>query len=297
MEFFIFLDSDDEPNTERLFYSRIWFDNIEQLSDEQFNNAFRMSRECFDKLVKYVKNFTKICDLKLKLSLFIYYCAQGTSLRELRSLFGVPKTTIHRYVVEIAICLSRLSHRDIKFPTNAEFPELVEGLARPNNPTNAILVIDGTHVAISKPKNLPFNCYNRKGYFSIVWVCVVDYKKRIRGVVYNNGSVHDARVYRTSNLRTLIESIDPQEACVLGDPAFSGFLNIKSTYSTQNNPLTEEEAWLLSRQRIVVENTFGLLKNKFTILNKRILNGSEENGIRLVKSIFWLHNFIINNNL
>lgn len=161
------------------------------------------------------------------------------------------------------------------------------------NEKRPILAIDGTHVPIRAPFDRPFRCYNRKGFFSIVYLCVVDYKKRFRGVTYNNGSVHDARIYRTSALRELIEQLIDTPYCVVGDPAFCGFNGIEIPDRMNSQSIYTQE---LGKSRIIVENAFGLLKNKFRILTRRIDNGIVPNRIKMVLGIMWLHNYIIDKN-
>ncbi|KAI5154528.1 hypothetical protein ENBRE01_3403, partial [Enteropsectra breve] len=142
----------------------------------------------------------------------------------------------------------------------------------------------------------PFDYYDRKGCFSITFVCVVDHQQRFRGITYGFGKSHDARIYRGSNLRNLVEGISDDFCYVLGDSAFSGFENIKTCSSTASVPLTPEEQYNLSKQRIIVENAFGRFKGKFKRFEHRILKGDRNKYIIIVKAAMWLHNFIIDNN-
>ena len=61
--------------------------------------------------------------------------------------------------------------------------------------------IDGTHIPIIKPDNNPSDCFNRKGFYSIIMQAVVD----SRGLFLDAyigwpGKVHDARVLVNSTL-------------------------------------------------------------------------------------------------
>ncbi|KAI5153051.1 hypothetical protein ENBRE01_3115 [Enteropsectra breve] len=105
----------------------------------------------------------------------------------------------------------------------------------------------------------------------------------------------NARIYRGSNLRNAIERISDPRCYVLGDFAFSGFKKIKTCTSTIAVPLSSEEEYELSRQRIIIENAFGRFKGKFKRFDTRVLNGNKERYITIIKSSMWLHNFIIIN--
>ena len=112
-------------------------------------------------------------------------------------------------------------------------------------------------------------------------------------MAYQCGTWHDARVYRNSLTRNLVERLDGQNEFLLGDPAFGGFPNIRTTNSTNQIPLTREEANVFSRQRVIVENAFGLLKMKLKILRGCLESSSVEKNLRIIKSCIWLHNFFI----
>ena len=47
------LESSDENET--FHYSHEWYSSIESLSEQQFSETFRMSRNCFEKLIKRIK--------------------------------------------------------------------------------------------------------------------------------------------------------------------------------------------------------------------------------------------------
>ncbi|KAI5154607.1 hypothetical protein ENBRE01_3423, partial [Enteropsectra breve] len=137
--------------------------------------------------------------------------------------------------------------------------------------------------------------YDRKGCFSITFVCVVDHRQRFRGITYGFGKSHDARIYRGSQLRNLIEAISDNTCFVVGDSAFSGCHKIQICASTVATPLSDAEAYNLSKQRIVIENAFGRFKGKFKRFETRILKGDRDRYAKIIKAAMWIHNFIIDN--
>ena len=213
----------------------------------------------------------------------------------LRSQFGIPTATIWRACDEISVILSRMSHINIRFPDSQEFENLMNGMRSLDTLYGAILAIDGCHIKINRPKTNFMSYYNKYQYFSICLVVASDYRKMIRSVSYQCGSWHDAGVYRNSEMRIIIDQIGRHGAFVIGDPAFGGFDNIRTTNSTISRQITTTESQALGRQRVLVENCFALLKERFKILSYKISNKSVRKNLRIIKSCIFLHNFIIEN--
>ncbi len=254
-----------------------------------------MKKECFNKMVRYVADYSNTSCVREKSFVFLYYISNASTYRVLRNLIGLPKSTICTIIDEMALVFCRLTHKDVLFPNSEELPELAQGMSRIGFENNAVLAIDGTHIKIEKPHQNGWNYYNRHGVFSINFLCVCDYKKRFRGFTYNYGRIHDSWVYRLSGLKNNVESL-PDEYFVLGDPAFSGYNKIKSTYSTLSNPLSRQEEYHLGAQRIKVEHAFGLFKGKFNRFKNLLQNKNVEKAINIIKGAIWIHNFIIDNN-
>lgn len=119
---YIMLDllSDDSSDEMLLFYSNEWYSKIHLLSEQQFLEIFRMSRNCFKRLEK--KLFANaIIKLKLKLHLFCYFIAHKVTYREIRNVFGIPKSTIFVFVNEVAQLLAQKAIECIKFHTTEEY--------------------------------------------------------------------------------------------------------------------------------------------------------------------------------
>lgn len=73
-----------------------------------------------------------------------------------------------------------LSAEFIKLPGIDELPTLNTGLMGENSDQKYVLVMDGTHVEMEAPKTRKAPYVNRKWKYSVNYLCVVDYKKRIR---------------------------------------------------------------------------------------------------------------------
>ena len=290
-----FLTIEDFEESE-YFYSDKWYQNISKINSIQFKNCFRMSEICMDSLYKYVSRWYKNKKSQLKLYLFVYFVGHGSVYREIRELFEIPKSSEFIYIKEMANILSELSKKYIKFSKEEEYDELLDGFARIENIKGPLLAIDGTKITIKRPSNNVFRYYDRSVSFSLNFICIVDYRKRFRGLTFGFSSTHDSFLYRSSNLKNLMDGISDENVYIVGDPAFINLQNIKSTYNTLNNPLSIFEEESLCKQRVVVENAFALFKNKWKRFASGIYNGSQQNSLKIILSTFFLHNFIINNN-
>ncbi|KAF7685742.1 hypothetical protein CDIK_3510 [Cucumispora dikerogammari] len=116
----------------------------------------------------------------------------------------------------MSIILVKIAIKEIRFPQLKEYTEPKERFLKYSNNWGLIFEIDGTHINISKPNiSKLFDYYDRKGNFSVNFVCFVDYKQSFRVVSYGFRKCHDARIYRGSHMRTLIKSIRDLEFFVI----------------------------------------------------------------------------------
>ena len=213
------------------------------------------------------------------------------TIRKIREIFGIPKSTIHDTIRKACDVIYEIAIKEVKLPRPEEFEELKLGFCRGNNNfNNVILCIDGTHFEITKPREDPFEYYNRHGFFSLNVIAIVDDKKRFRSMLPGFGKSHDSRILSSSNTQQFIDNL-PSDAQVAGDAAFRVFRNI---VVPRNDDFSQPNLELKS-QRIHVENAFALFKNIFKRFFCRIINGEKQENIKIFFSSVWLHNFIINN--
>lgn len=113
---------DSESCEEKLYYSKNWYDNIENMTENQFYDTFGMSKKCFDSLIRIFSD-DNIEDLQLKLRLFLYFLAHKITYRELRNLFGIPKSTVFLYMSEMIDKMCQKAYTYVKFPSENEYLE------------------------------------------------------------------------------------------------------------------------------------------------------------------------------
>ena len=91
------------------------------------------------------------------------------------------------------------------FTTLLEWKRVEKFKTRWNVP-NAVGAIDRKHIAMKKSKKSSSDCYNYKGFFSLVLLALVDTDYRFLWVnVGSSGSSSDAQIFNRSNFRENIE--------------------------------------------------------------------------------------------
>lgn len=148
--------------------------------------------------------------------------------------------------------------------------------------------------------------YNYKGFHSIILLGLVDANYCFLYIdVGCNGRVNDAGVYADSSLCWGIEKnlfdFPPDETLsgmneklpyvILADDAFRMSSRIIKPYGERSSTENKVFNYRLSRARRVAENAFGILANKFQILQKDI-NLDVDKVELITKTACLLHNFI-----
>ena len=131
--------------------------------------------------------------------------------------------------------------------------------------------IDGFHISVSAPLDSPESYVNRKGFHSLVLQVVCDDQLIIRDAITGwPGSVHDARVYRNSDLFHRIQAnpatMCPEGSYLIGDAGYPLSEQMITPFKGQLNPEQANFNFAHSSTRMVVEKTFAILKGRFRCL-------------------------------
>ncbi|XP_018025936.1 putative nuclease HARBI1, partial [Hyalella azteca] len=129
--------------------------------------------------------------------------------------------------------------------------------------------IDGTHVPIKAPTDDEAIFVNRKKFHSLNIQVVCDaHRMIINYVVKFPGSTHDAYIWNNSTLRTRFQRGEFRDAILLGD---SGYPLEPFLMTPFANPVLrgeEEFNRCHTRTRVIIEQTFGVLKSRFRCLHR-----------------------------
>lgn len=168
--------------------------------------------------------------------------------------------------------------------------------------------IDGKHIRIIKPDNSASTYYNYKDFFSFVLMAVVDADYCFLFVdIGAPGSNADSTIFRNTTLWNALNSdsiklpnekilpgstLPPVPYIFVADEAFGLHQHIMRPYGGQFLSVQKRVFnYRLSRARRYVECAFGILTNKWRILN-RALDVSITLSIDIVKACCILHNFV-----
>ncbi|KAH7950667.1 hypothetical protein HPB51_028299 [Rhipicephalus microplus] len=156
--------------------------------------------------------------------------------------------------------------------------------------------VDGSYMPIRCPARKVRSVYiNRHHYLSLTLQGVCDNKKRFLDASTGYPSkIHDARIFRRSRISSVLPQLCSSKYHIVGDAAypFREYLmtpirdygnldSIKKTFNAR-----------LSGTRVLIENTFGDLKNRFRQLH-RLDMWTVDNMSKFIISCCVLHNLCI----
>ncbi|XP_064475668.1 uncharacterized protein LOC135389562 [Ornithodoros turicata] len=191
-----------------------------------------------------------------------------------------------------------IAHRVICFPENLE--GLAQEFEKISGFPGVIGCIDGTFIPIRCPAHKPGVTYvNRHDTISLTLQGICDNRRRFLDVSTGFPSkIHDGRVLTLSNISKRLPSLcDGGRYHILGDAAYACWEYLISPYKDYGN-LTEAQSTFntkLSATRVLIENTFRILKQRFRQL-KDVEFFSVERMRQLIMSCCVVHNLCIDAN-
>uniref|UniRef100_A0A1Y1M573 DDE Tnp4 domain-containing protein n=1 Tax=Photinus pyralis TaxID=7054 RepID=A0A1Y1M573_PHOPY len=242
--------------------------------------------------------------------LCVFRClATGSSFRTLGYSYRIADNTVGKIVHETCLVIwDCFQEIHMPFPSNDNTVAISNEFFRKWKFPNCVGCIDGKHIRIKNPANAGSMYRNYKQFFSIVlqalagpdykFICidVGAYGKESDGGIFTNSNL--SRQLENGALNTKLEKRLPGTDIslphvVLGDEAYPLKTYLMRPYP-QRNLGPEEEAFnqRLSRTRQVVECAFGIMSNKWRILQKAI-EVTPDRADNIIKCICLLHNLII----
>lgn len=204
---------------------------------------------------------------------------------------GVTQSTVSKVIKDTLDCISSKHENWIKFPIgNNDVNEFKQRWAATLGFPFCLGAIDCTHIKIDKPSGaFGDNFINRKGVatFNVQATCDENYKFTSIDVGWP-GSVHDSRIFKLSTLYAHLSRGDTP-GVILGDSGYGIAPFLMKPFDNPENNIEANFNYCHSRNRVVIEQSFGQVKRRFPILRY---------GIRLnfnmipkcIISCFVLHN-------
>lgn len=159
--------------------------------------------------------------------------------------------------------------------------------------------IDGCLIPISTPLKHQESYVCRKKFHAISLQGVCDSDKKFIDV--DVGSVHDARAFRNSDLKDNINedqnAMFPDNGHMLGDSAYPCLEYLMIPYKDNGHLSTAQNKFnkKLSKSRVVIEQTFGLLVSRFRRLKFIYMRRTDLIPLVIMAACI-MHNICIDNN-
>uniref|UniRef100_A0A3P9LIS6 DDE Tnp4 domain-containing protein n=1 Tax=Oryzias latipes TaxID=8090 RepID=A0A3P9LIS6_ORYLA len=289
-----------------------------RLDEGRFQWYFRLSTAQFDDLLSRIgarithqdTNYRRSISAAERLSVCLRYLATGDSYRTIATSYRVGVSTVAIIIPEVLTAIwDGLVEDFMAVPSAEDWRSIAEEFHQRWNFPNCCGAVDGKHVILKVPPNLGSQLHNCKGPFSVVLLAVVDALGRFRVIdVGDYGRTSDGGILANSTLGQALrcgtlnlppdhpfpgaEQRGPQPHVFVADEAFPLRRNMMRPFP--GRALTPERRifnYRLSRARLVVEDTFGLLFAQWRLF-RRLVDVRPEVLEKFVKTTCLLHNFI-----
>jgi DDE superfamily endonuclease len=287
------------------------------LTEEEFLQKYRMSKESFSLLVDEVKDHPVFksksarrpqAPVSHQVMVFLKYVGtegSGASCHNQRHTFHIGYGTSVSYRRRVTRAILSLRDKYYYWPDEEERQQLSIAVHEKFQFPHCVGIADGTLFPLfAEPQTEDAPDYSGRKYgYSLTTMIVCDYKKRIRYYLSGfPGSAHDNRVWKNTKLCKSPELYFGPQQYVVGDSAFENSATMVSAFkSTANCGMTEDNEMFnnrLARLRIISEHCIGILKGRFPWLRSiRQKITKDKNSIRrilqLIDATVILHNMLI----
>uniref|UniRef100_A0A1B0GMF1 Uncharacterized protein n=1 Tax=Phlebotomus papatasi TaxID=29031 RepID=A0A1B0GMF1_PHLPP len=291
---------------------------------EDYVNYARMDHQCFVYLLNKIKakitrqdtHFRQAISAEERLMATLRFLATGRSYEDLKFSTRISPQSLCKIIPETCEAIySALRDEFLKFPqSEEEWKEKAQEFMALWNFPHCLGAMDGKHVAIRPPPGSGSLYYNYKKFHSLVLMAIVDANYNFLLVdIGTNGRISDGGVLQQTYFYELLDekklNIPRPERLVIGkdtiypyvfvaDDAFPMKQEIMKPFKPPSGQfLTREQStfnYRLSRARRVVENAFGILSNRFQILQTTIALPPETVEM-IVLACCSLHNYLRRN--
>lgn len=305
-------DSDEDPvenippPVRRRFFESERRDPFLCLTDSEFYTSFAFSKSSFVKLHEIFgeelaprndKRTSLSAIEKLLVTLFFLRTNAPNWVVALIGHILRDKSTICRTASSVMEVIASRISEFIALPTPEEEDEIARGFFKIAGFPGVRGVIDGSHFEIRRPKRYrdARDYFNKKQFYSIAMMVLGDDRYLVRHLAADRpGSWHDSATYTSSELREkLKETFDPSSPkFVLGDEAYPCDDELLSPIRFDRVRTPAEANYNLAHKktRLVIENIFGYVKNKFPVMLQKNRMNDFPKMYNLITSCMILHN-------
>ncbi|XP_028678812.1 uncharacterized protein LOC114667607 [Erpetoichthys calabaricus] len=323
-EFAAFLANYNSRSSVRSIWMRqrcgVWWEHVlTSWTDCEWKENFRMRKTTFLKLCNILHphlhrettTFRKAVPVVQRVAICVWRLATNVEFRTISHLFGTGQSTAVTIANHVSsIIVEKLLSVYIKTPSEHDFRNIIQGFRDQWGFPQCGGAIDGTHIGILAPPEIPADYHNPKGFYSVILQGVVDHRLCFWDInVGWPGKVHNARVFGNSSLYErgqsgmLFPNITERfggidvPVVMLGDTAYPLLPWLMKPYP-ENQQMTPAQITFnnrLGKARMTVERAFGRLKGRWRCLRKRY-DCHINNINNIIAACCILHNFCEINN-
>jgi hypothetical protein len=226
---------------------------------------------------------------------YMCYC------RSVADRFGIAKSTAWKVVHQMCQLIMKLNVRMqvISWPTEEECITNATVFERRHGFPGIIGAVDGSHIPIKAPTKNAVSYINRKKFHSVILQGIASPDMLfIDCYAGEAGSVHDATVFRRSNICGRIPNINfPDQFHLIGDAAYPLLPHLMVPYRNNGHLDNRQINYnkKLSKTRVVIERAFALLKGRFRRL-KLLESVRLDIAVTIILTACIFHNICIMNN-
>ena len=300
----IALDSDDEEincvkRNDRIFKERINF-NL-----DDFITHFRVTRNTADEILRRIGPYlepTTNCNNSLtanqQLLIALQFYGSDGFYRLVALAHGVSTQTVCTVVHKVTHGINtHVLAEVVRWPEiEAERRDIANPFFRISGFPCVAGCVDGTLVPILRPSEFEAAYFDRKGNHSLNAMIICGPEMQIYYINSNRpGSVHDARVFSTSALKTQFDAgwWPFPRAVILGDSAYPDRDYLLTPINGPNLTAQQENYNRRHKStRRLVECAYGIMKESFTCL-KSLRMKTPQFAAEIIKAVACLHNLAL----
>ena len=279
---------------------------VPRLSDKEFRENFRLSRSTFVKVAESLLvldrfqadnghgGYQAVVPEK-QLQIALWTLGTQESFREVADRFDVSRSTCHAVLRRVVRALALdLAPKIICWPFGERQEAVEEGFRAKSRGFYGIVgAVDGCHIPIKAPLEDPVSYVNRKSFHSVLLQGICDHELLFTDIdVGWPGSVHDARVYRTSPIAQKLQNTLPPDKHLVGDNAHRLKMHLMIPYKGAVNDGQQRYNNRLSMARQCIERCFALLKCRWRRL-KHVDASDMELLVETIMACCVLHNLCL----
>ncbi|XP_061192115.1 putative nuclease HARBI1 [Saccostrea echinata] len=225
----------------------------------------------------------------IQLLVFLRFVATGAFHQLVGDAIHISKATAGRCIRRVASAIANVAGRFIRFPSGQDATNVKRMFHAIAGFPGVLGCVDGTFIRIQTPTENELIMLNKLMFNLIIFQMTCDANFMVTNCVAKwPGSCHDSRVFRESVLCQQFEN-GQHNGILLGDSGYPCRTYLMTPYNTNDVRYRERYNSALCRTRVLIEQTYGILKRRFPFLSIG-LRTSPERACQYVITCVVLHN-------